>query len=322
MQRFKTLFDPFILTLITIFVVGILIPVPDAVIRVLGVAGHVAVVCLFLVYGARLKTREVIDGLKNIKLQGGVALATFVIFPIVGIVLHPVWVWLLGPVFAMGTLYVTLLPSTVQSSVSFTSIANGNVAGAVCAATISNTVGVILTPALVFIVMGRESGIDPTRILNVLLELLLPFIIGQLLQPLIGEWVRRHRWLTKTVDRGTIIIVVTSAVCGATARGLWSHVTWQQAVLLLVSSAVILAIMLAVTWGMGALMKMPKGDKVALLMCGSKKSLATGLPMATIIFPLSTVAAVTVPIIIFHQLQLMVCAYISRSMAASNYVNS
>ncbi|MDO5747517.1 MAG: bile acid:sodium symporter family protein [Actinomycetaceae bacterium] len=311
----KNLFDPFILTLIFIFIAGILIPVPNEFIALLKIAGHVAVVCLFFVYGARLSTTEVIDGLKNWKLQLSVFLSTFIVFPLVGIVFHPLWTYLLGGVFAMGTLYVTLLPSTVQSSVSFTSIAGGNVAGAVCAATVSNTAGVVLTPLLVFLVMGRASGIDLSTMTNVLLELLLPFIIGQFFQPYIGRWLRTHRWLTKTVDQGTIVIVVTSAVCGATAMNLWDKVSVVQALLLVLSSAVVLAVMLALTWMGGVVNKLSYEDKIALLMCGSKKSLATGLPMASIIFPIETVAAVTVPIIIFHQFQLMVCAFIARSMA-------
>jgi sodium/bile acid cotransporter 7 len=307
--------DPFIISLVVILVVGILVPIPETWIGALSKAGTIAVMLLFLVYGMRLRTSEVIDALKNLRLQVSVVVATFVLFPILGVVLMPVMKPLLGATFAMGTLYLTLLPSTVQSSVSFTSIAGGNVAGAVSAATISNIAGMVFTPLLVMLIMGASTGVGWGSIVNVLTQLLIPFIIGQLLQPWAGDWVRGHRWLTKAVDRGTILIVVASGVAGATARGLWDEVTWSDAIALVIASAVILTIMMVTTWKAGHLLKLNRADNITLLMCGSKKSLATGLPMAAIIFPPHIVAAVTVPVIVFHQLQLMVAAVLARRLS-------
>lgn len=307
--------DPFIAALLVVLVLGIAIPIPHVFIEALTWAGTLAVMVLFFVYGARLRSSEVIAGLTNVRLQAGVALATFVVFPLLGWAGHGLTASLLGGMFATGTLYLTLLPSTVQSSVTFTSIARGNVAGAVCSATISNIAGVIVTPVLVYAIMGKASGVDPSKILDVVLQLLLPFAAGQLLQPRIGEWVRARRWLTKGVDHGTILIVVASAVAGASAKGLWRTVTLGQIGGLLVSSAILLALMLAATWWGGKALSLSRADRIVLLMCGSKKSLATGLPMAAIIFPAHTLAAVTVPVIVFHQLQLIVCAWLARRLA-------
>lgn len=314
-MRIKNYLDAFTLTLIGILIVGILVPIPASAINVLTWLGTVAVMVLFLVYGMRLPTREVWDGLRNIRLQGAVLIATFVAFPLLGVATHPLFAPLLGVAFATGTLYLTLLPSTVQSSVSFTSIAGGNIAGAVCAATISNISGMFLTPILVMAVMGASTGVGWDSVVKVVVQLLAPFIIGQFLQPYLGDRVRASKWLTKGVDRGTIIIVVSAGVAGATARGLWDDVTWVEAVELVAVSAVILAAMLALTWFGGKALKLNRADRIALLMCGSKKSLATGLPMAAIIFPVHIVAAVTVPVIVFHQLQLMVAAVLARHLA-------
>ncbi|MDO5729720.1 MAG: bile acid:sodium symporter family protein [Actinomycetaceae bacterium] len=307
--------DLFIVSILLILVVGILVPIPAAWIEMLTTTGTIAVMVLFLVYGMRLRTIEVWEGLKNLKLQGSVFVSTFVVFPLIGIAFHALAVPVLGVHFAMGLLYLTLLPSTVQSSVSFTSIAGGNVAGAVCAATISNILGMAVTPLLVMVVMGASTGVGWHSIIDVLTQLLIPFIIGQLLQPKFGDWVRENRWLTKAVDRGTILIVVAAGVAGATARGLWSDVTWIDAVLLVIASGILLAIMMWGTWRAGKLLSLPREDSIALLMCGSKKSLATGLPMAAIIFPPHVVAAVTVPVIVFHQLQLMVAAVLARRLS-------
>ncbi|MDO5035192.1 MAG: bile acid:sodium symporter family protein [Actinomycetaceae bacterium] len=307
--------DPFVVSIILILVIGILVPIPNEWIEALTYAGTVAVMILFLVYGMRLPTSEIVDGLKNIKLQLSVLLSTFVVFPLLGVITMPLMKPMLGTTFALGLLYLTLLPSTVQSSVSFTSIAGGNVAAAVTSATISNTLGMVFTPLLVMLIMGASTGVGWGSIVDVLTKLLIPFIIGQFLQPKLGDRVRANKWLTKSVDRGTILIVVASSVAGATARGLWDTLTWGDAAGLVVASGVLLAVMMFGTWKAGHLLKMNRRDNIALLMCGSKKSLATGLPMAAIIFPPHIVAAVTVPVIVFHQLQLMVAAIIARRLS-------
>lgn len=316
MTAIKRWVDPFILTLVIVMVAGLLLPVPVALQRGVDVAADVAVIALFLVYGMRLPTREVFDGMRNVRLQGAILASTYVLFPLVGlltaIAVRPV----IGDGLADGVLYLSLLPSTVQSSVAFTSVARGNVAGAICGATVSNVVGMLVTPALVFALMsagGAAGGLDGLR--TVLLQLLAPFVLGQLLQPRCGDWVRSRRWLTLAVDRGTILIIVFGAVAAASAAGVWSGLSWGVLVVLLLVSGVVLVAMLAITWWGGAGLRLAIGDRIALLMCGSKKSLATGLPMASALFAPALAGTVAVPVIVFHQLQLIVCAVLARKLA-------
>lgn len=309
--------DPFILALIVVLLLGVFIPVPTQTITILQDIGRWAVILLFFIYGSRLTTKEVWYGLKNLKLQGAIAAATFVIFPLFGALAHPAMVKFMGPVFAAGVLYFTLLPSTVQSSVSYTNIAGGNVPGAVCAATISNISGMVISPLLVILIMGQSAGVHISAIKDVVIKLLLPFILGQLVQPFIGDWVRRQKWLTKIVDRGTILVIAAASVFGASARGLWNDIAVSSVFVLAIGCLILLGFMLATTWWGGKLIGLDRADRIALMMCGSKKSMATGLPMATIIFPPMMVAHVTVPVIIFHLLQLIVAAFISRRMAVA-----
>jgi sodium/bile acid cotransporter 7 len=311
----RTWVDPFVVALVITMVVGLVVPVPGPLRHAISVAGDVAVTVLFLVYGMRLSTREVLAGLRNVRLQGAILASTYVLFPLLGLALHALTGSLVGSALATGLLYVTLLPSTVQSSVSFTSIARGNVAGAICAATVSNVLGMVLTPLLVLVLMDRSGAVGLGGLRDVLLQLLLPFVVGQLLQPFAGSWVRARRWLTLSVDRGTILIVVLGAITAATASGVWDAVSWAMVLALLALCAVLLAIMLAATWWGGRALGMDLPDRVALLMCGSKKSLATGLPMAAVLFPAATAATVAVPVIVFHQLQLVVCAVLARHLA-------
>ncbi|MGM7424017.1 bile acid:sodium symporter family protein [Cellulosimicrobium sp. CpK407] len=316
--------DPFVVTLLVVLVLGLVVPVGPGAQRVVDVVADVAVTVLFLVYGMRLSTREVWAGLRNWRLQGGILAATYVVFPVLGLVTAWAIEPLVGAPLAAGVLYLSLLPSTVQSSVAFTSVARGNVAGAICGATVSNVAGMIVTPLLVLWLMsgpgGAAGGADgPTGGLGglrtVLLQLLLPFVVGQLLQPWVGDWVRARRWLTLGVDRGTILVVVFGAVAAASSAGVWSSVSGWSIVALLVVSALVLAAMLALTWWGGAALRLSTEDRVALLMCGSKKSLATGLPMASVLFPVAVAGVVAVPVIVFHQLQLVVCAVLARRLA-------
>ncbi|WP_454041125.1 bile acid:sodium symporter family protein [Cellulosimicrobium sp. Marseille-Q8652] len=321
--------DPFVVTLLVVLVLGLVVPVGEDAQRVVDVVADVAVTVLFLVYGMRLSTREVWAGLRNWRLQGGILASTYVVFPLLGLVVA----WAVAPVIgdglAVGVLFLALLPSTVQSSVAFTSVARGNVAGAICGATVSNVLGMVVTPLLVLWLLSDASGASAGAsggaddgaldglggLRTVLLQLLVPFVVGQLLQPWVGDWVRARRWLTLAVDRGTILVVVFGAVAAASSAGVWSSVSGWAIVALLGVSALLLAAMLAITWWGGAALRLPRADRVALLMCGSKKSLATGLPMASVLFPVAVAGVVAVPVIVFHQLQLVVCAVLARRLA-------
>lgn len=307
--------DPFVAALVATLVLGLVVPVPAGVQRGTEVVADVAIVVLFLLYGMRLQTTEVLAGLRNVRLQGGILVATYALFPVVGIAASLAAAPAVGPALADGLLFVSLLPSTVQSSVALTSVARGNVAGAITGATVSNVAGMGLTPLLVLAVMGREGTTGLGGIRGVLLQLLLPFVVGQLLQRWAGAWVRAHRPLTLVVDRGTILLVVLAAVTAATARGVWDSVTSWAIVALAVGCLLVLAVVLAATWWGGARLGLATPDRIALLMCGSKKSLATGLPMAGVLFPVATAATIAVPLILFHQLQLVVCAVIARRLA-------
>lgn len=311
----RTWVDPFVAGLVATMLLALVVPTSPPVRGLASSAADVAVTLLFLLYGMRLRTREVLDGLRNVRLQGGILTATYLLFPLLGLLASWALAPLVGQPFALGLLYLSLLPSTVQSSVALTSVARGNVAGAICGATVSNVVGMVLTPILVLVLMGGagSTGLDGVR--GVLLQLLLPFVLGQVVQPWTGGWVRARRRLTLVVDRGTILLVVYSAVAAATADGIWAEVAGWTVVALAVVCAALLAAVLGATWWAGARLGLDLEDRIALLMCGSKKSLATGLPMATVLFPPATAATLAVPVIVFHQIQLVVCAVIARRLA-------
>jgi sodium/bile acid cotransporter 7 len=292
-----------------------------------GRATTLAIGLLFFLYGARLSARAAWDGLRHWRLHGVVLLSTFALFPLLGLATRALVPTLLSPTLFTGVVYLTVLPSTVQSSIAFTSIARGNVAAAICAASFSNLLGVVLTPLLVGLLLSRPgwgggvmdghgAGFSAHAVVQIALQLLLPFLAGQALRPLIGGWVQAHKRLLNPVDRGSILLVVYTAFSEGVVAGIWHQVTPVNLAVLLAVAGALLAVVLVVTSQVSRRLGFSRPDQITIVFCGSKKSLATGLPMATVLFGGSSVGLVVLPVMLFHQIQLLVCAVLAPRYAA------
>jgi sodium/bile acid cotransporter 7 len=313
--RFLSVFEPFILMLLGTVVLASLLPARGEMATVVGYAADIGIVLLFFLHGAKLSRDAIWAGLRNWKLHLAVLAVTFVAFPLLGLGLSAL-PFVTGPL-AAGLLFLTLLPSTVQSSIAFTAIARGNVAAAVCSASFSNLLGILITPALVALLMhtSGSGGISTESIEAIVLQLLVPFVAGHLLRPWIGAWVTRRKALLTVVDRGSILLVVYSAFGAAVVEGLWTKLSIGDLLLIALLCAVLLAFVLALTFATARLMKLPREDAIVLQFCGSKKSLASGVPMAGVLFPPGQVGVILLPVMLFHQLQLIACAVIARRYA-------
>lgn len=300
-----------VIGIILAFIIGIIFPIGPKSASAIATAGDIGVGAVFLAYGMRIRTIEVLRGMRDLKLQGALLALTFILFPLIGLGSYYGIGFFSNSPFLLGLLYLTLLPSTIQSSVTFVSIAGGDVARAVCAATISNVIGIFITPLLVLLCMNVE-GANAGSFTKVLYQLLLPFFIGQLFQPITGTFLRKHKWITKAVDTTSIVIIVLGAVVGATRAGVWTKVSGTELLLLLISIVAILFISLALAVGLSRVLHQPKSSEIVMIMCGSMKSLATGLPMANAIFPAATVAPLIVPVILYHQIQLFLCSILAN----------
>ncbi|MBT8162239.1 MULTISPECIES: bile acid:sodium symporter family protein [Arthrobacter] len=310
--------DPFIMCLLLTIVLASFLPARGAAASGVGGLQTVAVALLFFLYGARLSPREALEGLRQWRLHGIVFAVTFALFPLLGVLVRVLEPGLLGPQLYQGVLFLCLLPSTVQSSIAFTSIARGNVAAAICSATFSNLIGILATPLLAALLLNvTKSGADfAGQVLDIVLKLLVPFIGGQLARPWIAGWIRRHKRMTTLVDRGSILIVVYGAFSEGVVGGIWGQLTPPRLVGLLLVNALLLAAVLAATSYGSRRMGFAKADRIAIIFCGSKKSLATGVPMASVLFAGPMVGLMVLPLMLFHQMQLMVCAGLARRWAA------
>ena len=308
--------DWYLVALLATVGIAALIPARGIGATVMGYATYGAVALLFFLYGARLAPQAILAGVMHWRLQGLVFLSTFAVFPIVGLILVAVFRPWLGETLSLGLLFVAVLPSTVQSSIAFTSIARGNVPAALCSASISNLAGIVVTPALVALLISSKSGgFSLSALEDIALQLLLPFALGQVARPFIGNWITAHRTITQIVDRGSILLIVYAAFSEGMVAGVWSAISLQSLALVIALDVLMLAVGLTVTTVVSRLLGFNKEDEIAIVFCGSKKSMASGIPMANILFAGQAVSLIVLPLMLFHQIQLMVCASHARRYA-------
>lgn len=309
--RFIPSIDPFLLFLIATVATASFLPVRGGAAAWVGLIADLAIALLFFLHGAKLSRDAIMQGIGNWRLHLLVFASTYMLFPAIGLAVSGLSGRWIDPLLLSGLLFLTLLPSTVQSSIAFTAIAGGNVAAAVCSASLSNLIGIVLTPLLVSQLMTASgSGVQISwhSVEALLLQLLLPFVAGHLLRPMIGGFVARKKAIVQIVDRGSILLVVYSAFSAAVVNGIWLILGWGDMAALLVLSAIILAIVMVANLLTARLLKLPREDAIVLLFCGSKKSLVSGVPMAGALFAPASVGMIVLPLMIFHQLQLFVCA--------------
>jgi sodium/bile acid cotransporter 7 len=315
LARMSSRFLPDRMTLMLLAVVAAasIFPAQGDVAAVLKIVTMVMIGVLFFLHGAKLSRAAIIAGATHWRLHLLVLLCTFALFPVLALLFKPAILLLLTPELYLGILFLCLLPSTVQSSIAFTAAARGNVPAAVCSASVSSLLGIVLTPLLVSVAMPASSGAGASldSVLMIVYQLLLPFVAGQITRRWIGGWVDRHKSLVRGVDQGSILLVVFSAFSAAVVEGLWSRVPPAMLVnLILVCILLLAVVMLVVTW-LARRFGFSKPDEITIVFCGSKKSLATGIPLAHVLIPAASISMVVLPLMLFHQIQLIVCAVIA-----------
>lgn len=315
-QRVRDLFDPFLLMLLGTVLLATLLPARGAGVPIFDRLADIAILLLFFLHGAKLSRQAIWEGAGKWKLHLAVLATSFLIYPALGLAARAAALPI-APAMAPGLLFLSLLPSTVQSSIAFTSIARGNVPAAIASASLSNILGILITPLLASLLMGVAGGGGDVlhSIGKVGAQLLLPFALGHVARPLVGPFVDRHKPLVFRVDRGSILLLVYTAFSAAVVGGIWQQTDLPDLAVALGLGAAMLAAVLAITLWLAHGLGWPVTDEVVLRFCGSKKSLVSGVPLASAIFPAAQVGLLLLPLMIFHQMQLMVCSVLARRYA-------
>ncbi len=317
MAHLRLLFDNFTLALLAVIAIATFLPCEGQGAVIFGWATTLAIALLFFMHGAKLSREAILTGAGHWRLHLLVFGCTFVMFPLLGLALKPLLTPMVGNDLYLGILYLCALPATVQSAIAFTSLARGNIPAAICSAAASSLLGIFLTPVLVMLLLGveGEAGSTLDSIGKIVLQLLVPFIAGQFARRWIGAWVTRNKGWLKSVDQGSILLVVYTAFSDAVVEGLWQLIPLSRLVALTLVCCALLALVLWLTHWLARRLGFNLEDRITILFAGSKKSLATGVPMAQVLFASSAVGMIILPLMIFHQIQLMVCAVLAQRYA-------
>ncbi len=310
--------DTFILILLTAIAFATLLPAQGPVLDIVSVISNLAIFSLFFFHGLRLAHSAVWQGLRHWRLQLAVLAFGFGVIPLFGLSLNALLPHFITPELWLGLFFLCALPSTVQAAISSSSMAGGNVAASVIASALSNLSGVLLTPiifAALAHVGGGDSGLGTiTKIASLLL---LPFALGQGARAWLADWAERKKAWIGRMDRLTIVITVFVAFSAAVNEGLWSRLSGHDLLTLLALVSALLALAFVGTWSLGGVLGLSKPDRITLLFSGTHKSLATGAPMARILFPAAQAGLIIIPLMLYHQLQLIISAWLAAHLNRS-----
>ncbi len=275
----------------------------------------VGVAVIFFLNGVALSFASLKNGALRWPLHLVVQLGTFLLFPLIGFGT----LWLAGasvsPELKLGFFYLCALPSTVSSSVAMTAAARGNVPAAVFNATFSSLIGVFLTPLWIGLVFKNAGGKGlplGSVILDLVTWLILPLIVGQLCRPWLADWAKRNKPLIHVVDRGTILLIIYTSFCDSVERGIWAGRGIETVILMVVGAGALFYLVFFIMQAVSRLLKFNTEDRIAVVFCGSKKSIAAGVPMAQLIFGADPhIGLILLPLMIYHPLQLVICGVLA-----------
>lgn len=312
--------DRFVLVLMLAVLVATVLPVSGTTAVYAGYGVSAAIFGVFFLHGLRLPRAEVVTAMRNWRLQGLMFGFVFGLMPVMALALARLQSGLLPDRLMIGLLFLGTLPSTVQSAISYSSIAGGNIAASVMASALLNLVGIVMTPLLLILLIGQTGGsaaIGGDTVMKIVVILLIPFVLGQLAQRGLQAWALRNKPLLTGLDRFTIALAVYVAFSSAVAGGQLGLIDGKVLGLLLAIVAIMLGLAMAGSWALGGVMGLPRADRISLLFAGSHKSIATGAPLAAILFAGPQAGLVILPTLIYHQLQLIASAPLAARLAKS-----
>ena len=273
----------------------------------------IGVALIFFLNGVALSFAAMKAGALRWPVHVTVQATTFVVFPLVGIMLTAVAGGWIAPELAIGFFYLCAVPSTVSSSVAMTAAARGNVPVAVFNATLSSVIGIVVTPLLIGWRLHTTGASLPlgSVILDLIVWLLLPLVLGQLSRPLLAGWALRNKKLIHRVDRGTILFIIYTSFCDSIVRGIWSG-RYDTILAAVIGSLGLFYVVFCIVGAIARAAGFDAGDRIAAIFCGSKKSIASGIPMAQLIFAGDPrLGLILLPLMVYHPLQLVICGVLA-----------
>ncbi|WP_203300846.1 bile acid:sodium symporter family protein [Marinobacter sediminum] len=316
-MKFKI--DTFTLLLLGAIVLASVLPATGDIGEALATAGTIAVALLFFFHGAALSREQIIAGATHWRLHILITAMTFVFFPLVVLPINglsdlaPSW---MPKDLGLGFLYLGVLPSAVSSSIAYTALARGNVPAAICSAAASNVFGMMLTPFLLLLLVSTSGASDfsiAEALKDIMLQLLLPFAVGHALRPWLGGFLGRNEGLMARYDKCVIWLIVYSAFSHSVESGLWQNLPAKAIILTIVLCVALLTLFMIIARLLVRYFGFSLQDEAAVVFCGSKKSLASGLPMAKVLFSGHPgFGMIVLPIMCYNQIQVILGAILAQ----------
>ncbi|QSP93945.1 bile acid:sodium symporter [Marinobacter salinisoli] len=315
----KLRLDRFTLLLLGAIVLASILPVTGRIADWVSTGGTLAVALLFFFHGAALSREQIIAGATHWRLHILITTLTFVFFPLAVLPINslnaiaPSW---MPADLGVGFLYLGVLPSAVSSSIAYTAMAKGNVPAAICSAAASNVFGMMLTPFLLLLLVSTSGGGHfsvAEALKDIVLQLLLPFALGHAARPWLGGYLARNESLMARYDQCVIWLIVYSAFSHSVESGLWDKLPAQAIGLTVILCVVLLALFMLLARFLVRRFGFSLEDEAAVVFCGSKKSLASGLPMAKVLFSGHPgFGMIVLPIMCYNQIQVIVGAILAQ----------
>lgn len=283
--------------------------------EVLDILTSVGVSLIFFFYGLKLSFEQIKSGLKNWKLHIVVQLATFLIFPLFVLLFRPLIGDFISENTWVGFFFLATLPSTVSSSVVMVSLAKGNVPAAIFNASISGLIGVALTPLWMSLFLDFTTENVLVDVYGgLLLEIILPVIVGLLLQKYWGTWAARHSKQLSSFDKTVILLIVYSSFAHSFENGVFSTLSNQYLFQLFVAVILLFVLVYSLLYVLCKyVLKFNEADQITALFCGSKKSLTHGSVFGKFIFMNNPYAGLYfLPLMIYHAFQIFIITFIAQ----------
>ncbi|WP_366187402.1 bile acid:sodium symporter family protein [Flavobacterium ovatum] len=319
----KVGFDSFLLMIGAMILLAYFFPMPGMIKEPVSLEeiANVGVSLIFLFYGLRLSVEKLKAGLVNWKMHIIVQLTTFLFFPLLVLAFRPLFMNTEYELLWLGVFFLAALPSTVSSSVVMVSIAKGNIPAAIFNSSISSLIGVVVTPLWVGLFIASVTGdFDVTQIfIKLILQVLLPVIIGICLNSRFGALAEKYKKQLKQFDQAIILTIIYTSFCKSFSEHIFEGFTAFELAALAVAMMTLFLVVFFCVGLLSTLFGFSVKDRITVLFCGSKKSLVHGTVMSKVLFPHSTITGIILlPLMLYHALQLTAASIIAQKMARRN----
>ncbi len=275
----------------------------------------IGVSLIFFFYGLKLPFSTIKSGLSNWRLHLVIQLATFLLFPLLLLPFRLLVDTVEQEHYWLSFFFLAVLPSTVSSSVVMVSIARGNIPAAIFNASISGLIGVVVTPLWMSLFLDfHTENVFVDVYWGLIREIIIPVILGLLLQRYFGQWATRHSKKLTLFDKSIILLIVYSSFAESFVSGVFNQVSTSYLIWVFVGVMVFFFLVYVLIWGLVKYaFKFTVADQITALFCGSKKSLTHGSVFGKFLFVNNPYAGLYfLPIMLFHAFQIFVVTIIAQ----------